>query len=220
MIEVRNLTKSYPSRLGRHYVFRDLSFTVPENRSVAIIGRNGAGKSTLMRILGGIDFADRGEIVTQKRFSWPLGMRGGYHAELSGREIARFVLRVYGMDRQEMEAKIDYVNHFAELGKFFDLPTRTYSSGMQARLAFGMSLVVDFDYYLIDELTAVGDRFFKKKSIEAFAEKRKQASVIMASHSLNSLKDYCDIGIVMEKGEVTIYPTVEEAIEAYERISQ
>ncbi len=219
MIAVRNLTKTYPSRLGRHVVFKDLSFTIPENHSVALIGRNGAGKTTLMRILGGIDFADSGEIITNKKFSWPLGMRGGYHAELSGREIARFVLRVYGMERDEMIEKIDSVNRFAELGKFFDLPIRTYSSGMHARLAFGMSLVVDFDYYLIDELTAVGDKFFKQKSIEAFKEKRKKAAVIMASHSMNSLKDYCDMGVVMERGEVTVYTTVEEAIDAYERIS-
>src|SRR5690606_16057139 len=153
MIEVRNLYKSYRDRSQqkRYRVFENLSFTIPEGRNVAILGRNGSGKSTLLRLLGGIDVPDRGRIITDKRISWPVGLSGGFQGSLTGRENVKFVARVQGACGPALRRIVDYVESFAEIGDYFDEPVKTYSSGMRGRVAFGLSLAFDFDYYLIDE---------------------------------------------------------------------
>jgi capsular polysaccharide transport system ATP-binding protein len=164
VIGLDRVTKSYMTLVGRKVVFRDLSFEIPSGMNVGLIGRNGAGKSTLMRLLGGADLPDSGKILTEGRVSWPVGLRGGLQTNLTGRENVKFVCRIQGIRRKGMQEKIRYVEEFAEIGAHFDLPVSTYSSGMRARLGFGMSMAFDFDYYLIDEVMAVGDASFKRKS--------------------------------------------------------
>jgi len=171
MFEVRNITKSYYTPRGRRYVFRDISFSIPPDRNIGLIGKNGSGKSTLMRLLGGADTPDRGKIVTNKSVSWPVGLTGGFQGSMSGKDNVKFVCRVYGAVGPRMSEVLQYVRDFSDLGKWFDEPVRSYSSGMRSRLAFGLSMAFDFDYYLIDEVMSVGDSHFKKKSNQVFAKK-------------------------------------------------
>ena len=171
MIKIESLTKSYRTPKGRHYVFKNLSIEFPTGKSIALIGRNGAGKSTLLRIIGGIDRPDKGEIITQKTISWPVGLSGGFQGSLTGRENVKFVARLYSR-KNELQDKVAFVESFSELGKYFDMPIKTYSSGMRSRLGFGLSMAFDFDYYLVDEVTAVGDMRFKEKCLDVFNSKR------------------------------------------------
>jgi capsular polysaccharide transport system ATP-binding protein len=215
MIEIRNLTKSYPTELGRKYVFRNLNFAVPEGSGIGLLGRNGAGKSTLLRILGGIEAADRGKVVTDKSISWPVGLGSGFQGSLSARENVRFVCRVLGANGEEMKAKEAFVEEFAEIGEYFDLPLSTYSSGMRARVTFGTSMAFDYDYYLIDEVMAVGDPNFRKKASAVFRDKLQKASVILVSHNMNDIREMCTAVIVVERGEAAVYKDLAEGIEAY-----
>lgn len=215
MIRIENLTKSYRTPQGRHYVFKDLNLELPSGKSVALIGRNGAGKSTLLRMIGGIDRPDSGRIITDKTISWPVGLSGGFQGSLTGRENVKFVARLYAK-KEELQEKIEFVEDFAELGKYFDMPIKTYSSGMKSRLGFGLSMAFKFDYYLVDEVTAVGDARFKNKCLELFIQKKYTSSFLMVSHSLNSLKEYCDIGLTMHRdGRIKMHDDVAEAIKDY-----
>ncbi len=198
MIKIENLTKSYRTPTGRHYVFKDLNIEIPSGKSVAFIGRNGAGKSTLLRMIGGIDRPDSGKIITNKTISWPVGLAGGFQGSLTGRENVKFVARLYAKSN-ELHEKIAFVESFSELGKYFDMPIKTYSSGMRSRLGFGLSMAFKFDYYIVDEVTAVGDMRFKSKCLNVFNSKKEESCFIMVSHSLNSLKDYCDIAFVFSR---------------------
>ncbi|HDH9113227.1 TPA: ABC transporter ATP-binding protein, partial [Escherichia coli] len=183
MIKIENLTKSYRTPTGRHYVFKDLNLEIPSGKSVAFIGRNGAGKSTLLRMIGGIDRPDSGKIITNKTISWPVGLAGGFQGSLTGRENVKFVARLYAKSN-ELHEKIAFVESFSELGKYFDMPLKTYSSGMRSRLGFGLSMAFKFDYYLVDEVTAVGDMRFKSKCLNVFNSKKEESCFIMVSHSL------------------------------------
>lgn len=215
MIKIENLTKSYRTPKGRHYVFKDLSVELPSNKSVALIGRNGAGKSTLLRVIGGIDRADSGCITTDKTISWPVGLAGGFQGSLTGRENVKFVSRLYAK-ADELKEKVAFVEQFAELGKYFDMPIKTYSSGMKSRLGFGLSMAFTFDYYLVDEVTAVGDAKFKQKCADLFKARHEEASFLMVSHSLGSLKEFCDVALFTGRdNKVKYYESVEEAIQVY-----
>lgn len=217
MIKLLNLTKSYPLiNGGRHYVFKDLTFEFPENCSIGLMGRNGAGKSTLMRLLSGSELPDRGKIITNKKLSWPLGLSGAFQGSLTARDNAKFVARVYGYKDEELHKKVKFVEDFAELGKFFDEPMSTYSSGMSARIAFGLSMAFDFDYYLIDEAGAVGDPKFREKSHKLYKERLSQSKVIMVSHNVAEIKEWCDKIIFMENGKATVYDDVDEGIAVYQ----
>lgn len=217
MIEVRNLYKSYRDRSQqKHYrVFENLSFTIPEGRNVAILGRNGSGKSTLLRLLGGIDVPDRGRIITDKRISWPVGLSGGFQGSLTGRENVKFVARVQGARGPALRRIVDYVESFAEIGDYFDEPVKTYSSGMRGRVAFGLSLAFDFDYYLIDEAMSVGDAHFKKKAKDALHEKIGKANVLLVSHSMADVGSLCDMVLLLEKGMVNFFDSVKGGMQAY-----
>ncbi|RBT87922.1 ABC transporter ATP-binding protein [Escherichia coli] len=218
MIKIENLTKSYRAPAGRHYVFKNLNIEIPSGKSVAFIGRNGAGKSTLLRMIGGIDRPDSGKIITNKTISWPVGLAGGFQGSLTGRENVKFVARLYAK-QEELKEKIEFVEEFAELGKYFDMPIKTYSSGMRSRLGFGLSMAFKFDYYIVDEVTAVGDARFKEKCAQLFKERHKESSFLMVSHSLNSLKEFCDVAIVFkDDNAVGFYEDVQEGIEEYYRI--
>ncbi|EPR9023710.1 ABC transporter ATP-binding protein [Cronobacter dublinensis] len=215
MINIENLTKSYRTPAGRHYVFKDLNLTLPAGQSVALIGRNGAGKSTLLRMIGGTDNPDSGRIVSRATISWPVGLAGGFQGSLTGRENVKFVARLYAT-KEELRQKVAFVEDFAELGKYFDMPVKAYSSGMKARLGFGLSMAFTFDYYLVDEVTAVGDASFRKKCEMVFEERHRDACFLMVSHNLNSLKHYCDAAVVIgRENHVQYYDDINEAIDAY-----
>ena len=200
---------------GRFYVFRDLSFEVPSDANIGLIGRNGAGKTTLMRLLGSVEPCDSGEISTRGKISWPVGLRGGMQNNLTGRDNVKFVCRIQGIRKSAMQERIRYVEEFAELGQHFDLPVSTYSSGMRARLAFGTSMAFEFDYYLIDEVMAVGDAIFKRKSREVFAERLKKSKIILVSHRMKLIQDMCDLVVHLHRGQATVYNNVDEGIAAY-----
>ena len=214
MIALDGLTKSYRTPAGRHYVFRDLTLTLPPGKSIGVLGPNGAGKSTLLRIVGGIDRPDRGRVSTQGRISWPVGLSGGFVNRLSGRENVKFVCRLYSR-RSDMAQKLEFVREFADIGKYFDMPVGTYSSGMRSRLGFGLSMAFDFDYYLFDEITAVGDAAFQDKCAEHIERKRTGANFLMVSHQVGSLKKYCDMGLWLAPGGAKVFEDIDEAIHLY-----
>ena len=218
MIELSKLTKSYVTKHGRRYVFRDLSFIVPPDRNIALIGKNGAGKSTLMRLLCGTDIPDSGKIITDKRISWPVGLGGGFQGSLTGRQNVKFICRTLGAEGQEMQRVIDYVENFAELGEYFHQPVKTYSSGMSSRLRFGMSLAFDFDYYMVDEAMSVGDAHFREKAAEEFKRRVGRANLILVTHGMGQVRKMCDIVLVLKDGNVEVYEDVEEVINRYMKL--
>ena len=215
MFELRNITKSYLTPKGRRHVFRDLSLKIPADKNIGLIGRNGAGKSTLVRLLGGADVPDSGTIATNKSISWPVGLSGGFQGSMTGRENIKFVSRVYGAVGDAMRAKVAYVEDFAEIGSWIDEPVKTYSSGMRSRLAFGLSMAFDFDYYLIDEVMSVGDAQFRRKCADVFAERLQKSKVVLVSHNMPEIKKLCDVVLLVRDGGVQIYDDVDEGIKAY-----
>lgn len=212
MIRLQRVTKSYRHKGETRYIVRDVSFTIPRGDSIGLLGRNGAGKSTLLRLIAGTIRPTSGKIIRMANVSFPLGFQGSFNASLTGEQNVRFVARIYGHDT---EALVEYVEDFAELGAAYHMPVKTYSSGMKARLAFGVSMGINFDYYLVDEITAVGDSNFKKKCKNVFEEKLQSSDIIMVSHSTGSLKEYCTAGIVLEHGYLTYYPDIDDAIKAH-----
>ena len=167
MIELQNVTKYFRTTKGKKYILKDVSFSIPSDVNVGILGRNGAGKSTLMKMLGQIEFPNHGKIISDKTFSWVMGVGGGFQNNMTGRANVKFVCRIYGKSKEEIDRSIEFVKEFSELEDYFEMPIRTYSSGMKSRLTFGLSLAFDFDYLLIDETLSVGDARFRKKSKEA-----------------------------------------------------
>ncbi|NHI01622.1 ABC transporter ATP-binding protein [Oceanimonas sp. MB9] len=216
MITISNLYKRYNNRDGRDapWVLQDINLSIPKNVSVGLLGRNGAGKSTLLRLIAGMDNPERGKVERHCRVSWPIGLSGGFQGSMTGRQNVKFVARVHGAGNQTQRI-IDYVENFSELGSAFDRPIKTYSSGMRSRLNFGLSLAFDFDVYLSDEATAVGDRAFKTKASKAFKDKVGQASLIIVSHSEGILKDLCQAGIYLKNGQAQWYDDINDAIAAY-----
>ncbi|NYT79753.1 ABC transporter ATP-binding protein [Alcaligenaceae bacterium] len=218
MIELRNITKSYlHHRGGRKVIFRDLSLVIPAGINIGLIGRNGAGKSTMMRLLCGLDTPDSGQIITDKSISWPVGLSGGFQGSLTARENVKFVCRVQGARGAELHRLVKYVEDFADIGEYFDLPVKTYSSGMRGRVAFGLSLAFDFDYYLVDEAMSTGDAHFKKKAADAFKERTGKANVILVTHGMTQVRTMCDIVLLLEHGKVIQFDDVEEGIAAYQK---
>lgn len=216
MIELRSVTKAYRTKVGDHVVLDRIDATFPERVSIGILGKNGAGKSTLLRILGGAEQPDAGKVIRKGRVSWPIGFAGGFNGSLSGEENARFVARIYGADIDDV---VDFAERFAEIGDYFRMPVRTYSSGMRARLAFGLSMALDFDTYLVDEVTAVGDKSFQAKCHAAFADRRERSSVIVVSHQMSTIKKYCTRAAVLNHGRLEFYDDLDEAAAAYEAVA-
>ena len=212
MIRLENVSKRYRAGDTWKVLMEDITLTLPRGRSVGLLGRNGAGKSTLLRMIGGSVLPDKGRIVRGVKISWPLGFGGGFHGALTGAQNVRFIARIYGVDTDDLVAKVD---DFSELGPFMHMPVSTYSSGMRARLAFGASMAIDFDVYLVDEITSVGDAAFKKKTSAAFKAKAKEADVIMVSHSTAVIREYCDCGLVLEGGRMSFHDDVEEALSVH-----
>jgi len=216
MIELKNLTKSYRTNAGRRYVFRNLNLVIPPNKNIALIGKNGAGKSTLMRLLGGLDMPDSGKVETAKSISWPVGLSGGFQGSMTGRQNVKFVCRVHGAEGAEMSRLVKYVEDFAEIGNYFDQPVKTYSSGMRARVAFGLSLAIDFDYYLVDEAMSVGDAHFREKAVQAFRDRVDRANIILVTHGMSQVRRMCDLILLVKNGQVLQYDDIEQGIAAYQ----
>jgi capsular polysaccharide transport system ATP-binding protein len=213
MLELRNVTKIYQTSSGPNVVLRDLSLSLPKNESIGVLGKNGAGKSTLLRIVGLAEAPTAGEVIHHGRVSWPIGFAGGFNGSLTGEENCRFVARVY---QQDIDYVVEYTRWFADIGRYFYEPVRTYSSGMRARVAFGLSMAIDFELYLVDEITAVGDKAFRKKCRDAFTERRERAGLLMVSHEVTTLAEYCKRCIVLSDGSAQIYDSLAEATAAYE----
>ena len=214
MIEFRDVSKYYSTPGGRKVVLDNLNLVLPTGAKIGVLGRNGAGKSTLLGMIAGTAHPNRGEILRHATISWPLGFSGSFHPDLTGAQNVRFVARIYGMDTDTL---VDYVQDFAELGTFIDMPVRAYSSGMKARLAFGMSMGISFDWYLVDEVTAVGDSAFRRKSLAVFKNRLRDAGLLMVSHSTGTIRAYCSSGLVLEGGAARYFDDVEAAIEHHER---
>lgn len=215
MIEIDDVLKTYRGPKGLHVVLDHVSLSIQPGRNIGILGYNGAGKSTFLRILSGIEAPDAGSVRRRGRISWPLGFTGGFSSALSGEENCRFVARLYGED---VDRVVGFTHEFSELKDYFYMPIRTYSSGMRGRLSFGLSMAIDFEVYLVDELTAVGDARFNGKCREAFAERRAQSMLIMVSHSQKTIRDFCDTCAVLNEGKITVYDSMEEAEAAYKAL--
>ncbi len=209
MIEFRDVRKTYHLKGVSKTILKGLTMRFPEGRNVGVLGHNGAGKSTLMRLIAGAELPDSGKIIRNVKVSWPLGFGGGFAGKMTGIENVRFVARMYGEDTERM---VQFVKDFSELDASMSLPIRTYSSGMKARLAFGVSMAVNFGCYLIDEITAVGDARFKRKCHEVFETKLKHANIIMISHSEATIKKFCDSACLLHEGNLVMFDTVDEAI--------
>jgi capsular polysaccharide transport system ATP-binding protein len=215
MIIVDNLYKRYLTDHGPgRWVLQGASFSIPRNVSVGLVGRNGAGKSTLLRLIGGIDYPNRGSVKRLCRVSWPMGLIGGLQGGLTGRQNAKFVCRIHGHE-DDIKDRIAYIEDFAELGEAFDEPVKTYSSGMQSRLKFGISLAFDFDVYISDEVTSAGDAIFKKKAAAAFRKLADHAGLIMVSHSEGTLLQFCQAGIWLHEGKAHWFDSLEDALKNY-----
>lgn len=213
MIELQNVTKLYETPKGPNVVLNNVSLTFPPLTSIGILGRNGAGKSTLLRLLSGVELPDGGRVNRNARLSWPIGFSGGFNGSLSAEEGCRFVARIYGEDPDRV---VGFTQEFADLGEYFYMPVKTYSSGMKAKVAFGLSMAIDFDYYLVDEVTAVGDSHFREKCHAAFQARRERSAVIMVSHSMATIREYCSTCAVLNKGSLQLYDSIEEATSVYE----
>ncbi|WP_165176577.1 ABC transporter ATP-binding protein [Desulfovibrio sp. ZJ369] len=214
MISIENVHKRYTTRRGAgDWVLRGVNMIIPTGRSVGLVGVNGAGKSTLLRIIGGADYPTRGRVRRYCRVSWPMA-NGGLEGTLTGRQNARFVCRIHGFQK-ELPERIARIEDFAELGKAFDDPIQTYSSGMRSRLQFALSLAFDFDVYISDEVTAAGDAAFRKKAQQAFQNLAHKASIIMVAHNDATLRAFCESGILLKDGKATWFDKLDDALLAY-----
>lgn len=215
MIIVEDVHKRYQTPHGPgKWVLKGVNLTIPTGVSVGLVGGNGAGKSTLLRLIGGTDMPTKGRIERHCRVSWPMGFGGGLQGSLSGRQNAKFVSRIHGQE-EDIPAYLEKIEEFAQLGEAFNEPVYTYSSGMKSRLKFAFSLAFDFDVYISDEVTAAGDRAFRKKAKKAFQELGSRASLIMVSHGEGTLRDFCTAGIWLHQGQAHWFDDIEDALSAY-----
>jgi capsular polysaccharide transport system ATP-binding protein len=210
------MSKYYPTKQGRHYVFKNVNISLPTDINIAVLGPNGVGKSTLIRMMGGADMPNKGRIHSTKNISWPLGLQGGLQGSMSARENARFVARIHGYKNTKLIEQ--QVADFAEIGKFFDEPVKTYSNGMRAKITFGLSMAFDFnfDVLLLDELSAVGDANFRKKSNALLKERFGKTKLIMVNHSMAQLKNQCQAGLLIKDKNLHYFANIEDAIKEYQ----
>lgn len=216
MIVLQDLSKVYHRKGIRTVVADRINAVFPTGHSVALLGRNGAGKSSLLRMIAGTMLPTSGRILSDGTVSWPVGFAGSFHAELTGAQNVRFVARIYGVDT---DALVDYVADFSELGVNYHKPFGTYSSGMRSRLAMGTSMGIDFDTYLVDEVTSVGDAAFRAKSELVFMDRMKKSSSVVVSHSMPFIRKTCTMGAVLHDAHLTLFDDVEKAISFYEKSS-
>jgi capsular polysaccharide transport system ATP-binding protein len=216
MIYLQNITKSYSIARHRKVILNDVSINFEAGHSYAVLGVNGAGKSTTIRLIAGTELPNRGRVRRTVRVSWPLGFAGGLHPSMTGRENIKFVARAYG---ENLRRTMDFVEDFAEIGHYIDGPVSTYSSGMLARVAFGLSMAINFECYLVDEVMGVGDARFQARCRAEFTSRKRYSDLIMVSHDMGALKDYCDRGVVLVDGKLHYFEDVDRAIEVYKRLN-
>jgi capsular polysaccharide transport system ATP-binding protein len=215
MIVCHDLFKEYHHKGGRKQVLRGVNLTVAPGDRIALLGRNGAGKSTLIKLIGGVEMPTSGRIERKMSVSWPLGFAGGFQGSLTGYDNARFIARIYDCDYTDLRA---FVEDFTELGRQLRMPVKTYSSGMRARLAFALSLAIEFDCYLIDEIILVGDQSFQRKCHEQLFEKRSDRAMILASHSTEVVRERCNRALLLNKGLAVAYDDVNLAVDMYSEL--
>ena len=217
MITLEGVSKVYRTRSGRKTVLDNVNVTFESGYNFGVLGANGAGKSTLLRLIAGSEIPDFGVIRRYTRVSFPLGFGGTFHGALSGRENVAFIARIYGAGIREV---LEYVENFSELGEYLHMPVNTYSAGMRARLAFATCLALDFELYLVDEVTEVGDQRFRQKCAEAFRERMQRSDIILVTHNIHTLRQYCDRGAILANGELTLFDDIGTALGRYQRIVQ
>lgn len=215
MIRCTNLSKSYKVGHGVKHVLRNVNFTMNKGDRVGFLGRNGAGKTTLIKLIGGVEMPTSGKIERSMSLSWPLGFGGGFQGSLTGYDNARFIARIYGRDYREMR---DFVEDFSELGKQLKNQVKTYSAGMRARLAFALSLAIEFDCYLVDEVILVGDQDFQRKCHYELFEKRADRGLILASHSPAVIREYCTEALIVADNHLKAYSNIDEALTIYHEL--
>jgi capsular polysaccharide transport system ATP-binding protein len=215
MIQLQDVTKIYVTDGHKKLVLDHASASIDTAWAYGIFGPNGAGKSTTLRLIAGTELPNSGKIRKNIRTSWPLGFAGGFHPLMTGRENVSFVARIYGAN---LRGVIEFVEYFADLGHHLDLPVKTYSSGMQARLGFGLSMAIEFDCYLVDEITAVGDSRFQLRCAAALAERRARSTLIMVSHDVGTIKKYCQRGLVLHRGQLLHFSDVDDAVTFYRKM--
>jgi capsular polysaccharide transport system ATP-binding protein len=215
MIDLIDIEKTYEGAHGRIHVLRGITHTFNQGESVGILGQNGAGKSTLLRIICGNERPNYGKVRRNVSISWPLGFSASFAGSLTGAENLRFVSRIYGVDHREVA---EFVAGFSDLGRSINEPVKTYSTGMRSRLAFGLSMAIKFQVYVIDEALGAGDVAFQAKCKDIFAERRATSDVIMVSHSIAMIRQYCNKAGVLYGGKLVMYDDVEEANEHYLRV--
>lgn len=218
MIIIKNLSKSYKTKFKNNLVFEKVNLSIKEGDKIALIGRNGAGKSTFLRLLGGVESCEFGQIKTNNKISWPIGSKEGFHPLLTARENVTFISKIYlGNDIKELIKKIKFVENFAEIGQFFDKPYRNISSGMKTRVSFGISMAFDFDFYLIDELSSAGDLYFREKSKFFLDKKLKNSGFIMIDHNLKNIQNYCQKAFVIHNKRIKNFDNLSKAIDFYKK---
>lgn len=214
MIRLERLSKQFRRNGAVCRILCDVSFTLPDTSGIAVLGRNGAGKSTLLRLIAGSLQPDAGRVISNGTISWPMGFAGGFHPALTGSQNTRFVARIHGRDPAALAT---FVAGYAELGPAFHQPVETYSTGMRARLAFAASIGIDFDTYLVDEIIGVGDAAFRRKCQRSFRERLRHSRVLMVSHNADTLRSFCQSALVLEAGQVTWFPDLEEGLAAHQQ---
>ncbi|HYZ33277.1 MAG TPA: ATP-binding cassette domain-containing protein [Crenalkalicoccus sp.] len=212
MIRLEALRKAYRVHGGMREVLCGIDAEFRPGEAVGILGRNGAGKTTLLRVIAGVEHPTEGRVHRGMSVSWPLGFAGAMHYSISGADNARFIARIYGKPIAETVA---FVEDFAELGSYFRMPAKTYSSGMLMRLGFALSMAVEFDCYLVDEVIAVGDTRFGERCRQALEERRGRSAILFVSHVPDMVRAFCTTGAVLENGRLTRYDDLDEAIAAY-----
>ncbi|MEM7743545.1 MAG: ABC transporter ATP-binding protein [Pseudomonadota bacterium] len=213
MIRFENVSKSFWSNGYQKVILHNASFKVDVGRNLGVLAPNGAGKTTLVNMMAGLEQPDHGTITRHGRISWPVGFNGGMVQTMSGAENVRYISRLYDRDPEETLA---FCIDFAELGHYIDMPIRTYSSGMRSRLIFAMLMAIDFDFYLVDEGASAGDRNFNQKAALMFSERLEYSTLIMVSHSPETLRQYCEQAAVLMDGTLHLFDSLEEAKELYE----
>lgn len=215
MIICDSLCKSYRVGHGSKRVLDNVNLTFKRGDRVGLLGRNGAGKTTLIKMIGGVEMPTSGRVVREMSCSWPLGFNGGFQGSLTGYDNARFIARIYDRDYKDLR---DFVEDFTELGGQLGMPVKTYSSGMRARLAFGLSLAIEFDCYLIDEVIMVGDRNFQLKCHAEIFEKRHDRALLLATHGESYIREYCNLAVILRNGQAEVYDDIEQALAIYETL--
>ena len=215
MIEFQSVTKEFKTPNGKKTILKNYTGTINADKGLAILGGNGAGKSTLVRLISGTEIPNKGKIIRKSKCSWPMGLTGTFKPSMTGVDNVKFVARIYNQDPDKILTEVE---DFAEIGDYINMPVGTYSAGMRARLAFGLSLAVKFDTYLIDEIIAVGDNSFKEKSKNKLLEKIESSKVILISHQEYTIREFCDKCAILRNGRLDIFENLDDGLKEYKEM--